>query len=87
MASASSRRPRHQDAPAGRPGPATTADRLIGSAQALEKAARSLKARATQLRTYGPVLGCVVNDLDWGKSDIHTAYRAALSALEGEGGS
>ena len=73
-------------ASASKPGPARTADRLIHSAQILERTARSLKDRAARLRRFGPILSSV-DDLDWGKSDIQTGYYAALAALDGEGGS
>ena len=73
---------------ASKPGPATTADRLIGSAQALETTAKHLKARAARIRAgYALPPGTAVDDLGWGKSDIQTGYYNALSALEGEGGS
>jgi len=63
------------------------ADRLLGSAQALETAARRLKDRARQLRQHGTRPDYTCDDVGWGKSDIHTGYRAALSQLETEGGS
>lgn len=85
MRSASNRSAtRHQDA-AARPSPATTADRLIGAAQALEAAAKHLKHRAARLRAGYALHGTSVDDLGWGRSDIQTGYYNALSALEGEG--
>jgi hypothetical protein len=85
MASASNRRGRQ--AARLSPARAQLADRLIGSAQALETAATALRRRATQLRQYGTDPEYACDDLGWGTSDLHHGYQKALSQLTGEGGS
>jgi len=69
------------------PAQAQLADRLIGSAQALETAAKHLKQRAARIRAGHSLQGTSVDDGGWGKSDIQTGCYNALSALDGEGGS